>query len=53
MVYGTRSSNNTDTDNIKERLQDNVCKLGFQQMTGTDIVNAAAKQKAEKEGGED
>jgi hypothetical protein len=30
-----------------------ACELGFQHVSDTDIVNAAAKQKGEEEGGED
>jgi hypothetical protein len=43
-----RSFENIDEDNIEEWLQSDACELGFQH---TDIVSAAAKQKAEEEGG--
>jgi hypothetical protein len=49
-VYAIRSSKNTDEHN-EEWPQSDVCEVGFQHMT--DIVNAAAKQTGEEDGGED
>jgi hypothetical protein len=39
--------------NVKEWLQSGVCEVGFQNMTDTNAVNAAVKQKGEEGGGED
>jgi hypothetical protein len=39
------------SENVNE-LQSDACDLSFQHMTDTDIVDAAAKQMGEEEGGE-
>jgi hypothetical protein len=52
IVYAMRSFENIDEDN-EEWLQSDACELDFQQMTDTDIVNVAMKQKGEEESGED
>jgi hypothetical protein len=53
MVCTMTSFENVAKHNVKEWLQSDACELGFQHMTVTDIVNASAKQKGGKEGGED
>jgi hypothetical protein len=42
---------NVNEDNVEEWLESDVCELGFQLMTDTDVANAATIQKGE-EGGE-
>jgi hypothetical protein len=46
-----RSFEHINEDNVEEWLQSDACEVGFQHITV--IVNAAAKQKGEEEGGED
>jgi hypothetical protein len=53
MVCAVRNFVNINEDNIKEWLHSNAWELGFQHMTGTDIANAAMKQKREEEDVED
>jgi hypothetical protein len=47
-----RCFENVDEDN-EVWLQSDAYELGFQHMTDRDIVNTAAKQMGEEEGGED
>jgi hypothetical protein len=53
MVYAMRSCKNINEDNAEEWLQSDVCELGLQHMTDTDIVSVVATQKGEEEAGED
>jgi hypothetical protein len=46
-----RSFESVDEKNIEDWLQSDVCELGFQHLTYTDIANTAAKQKVEEDGG--
>jgi hypothetical protein len=46
------NSDNVNEYNVEKWLQGDACELGFQDMTDTDIANAAVKQKGKEKGGE-
>jgi hypothetical protein len=51
MVCGMRSVENVNEDKVEQWLESDVCELGFQHITDTDIVNAAMKQTGEEQSG--